>query len=160
MKSWWMAALLAFGPFVHGADAPAAAKQPSLVVQTLDHGTFDLSKQRGQWVLVNFWATWCSPCLKEIPDFSAFDAARKDVTVIGLAFEEIEEADLRAFLKEHPASYPVARVDPFEPPHDFEVPRGLPTSWLIAPDGTVAEKYLGPVTSADLARRIDGAKTE
>jgi thiol-disulfide isomerase/thioredoxin len=157
MKSW----LLLFAAlFVAGAEAaePSAAKTPSLVVQTLDHGEFDLAKQRGQWVLVNFWATWCSPCLKEIPDFSAFDQQRDDVSVIGLAFEEIEEADLRAFLKEHPAAYPIARVDVFDPPKDFDVPRGLPTSWLIAPDGTVAEKYLGPITSADLARRIDQGK--
>lgn len=155
MKSWLLLFAALFVGAVQAAEPAPAAKTPSLVVKTLDHGEFDLSKQRGRWVLVNFWATWCSPCLKEIPDFSAFDATRDDVAVIGLAFEEIEEADLRAFLKEHPASYPIARVDVFDPPKDFDVPRGLPTSWLIAPDGTVVEKYLGPITSADLARRID-----
>ncbi|HQW82158.1 MAG TPA: TlpA disulfide reductase family protein [Pseudomonadota bacterium] len=140
---------------IEAADIATAPKSPMLVVKTLDHGEFDLAKQRGHWVLVNFWATWCSPCLKEIPDFSAFDQARDDVVVIGLAFEEIEQSELRAFLKEHPASYPIALVDVYAPPKDFDVPRGLPTSWLIAPDGTIAEKYLGPITSADLARRID-----
>lgn len=137
------------------ATPEAAVERPRLVVGTLDHGEFDLSKQRGKWVLVNFWATWCAPCLKEIPDFSEFDAQREDVVVLGLAFEEIEIAELRAFLKLHPAGYPIALVDVFAPPPDFPAPRGLPTTWLIAPDGTVAEKYLGPVTSADLARRID-----
>ncbi|HWT17013.1 MAG TPA: TlpA disulfide reductase family protein [Patescibacteria group bacterium] len=158
MKSWW---LVLASLFVSGAavsETTPAAKTPALVVETLDHGAFDLAKQRGKWVLVNFWATWCSPCLKEIPDFSQFDVARDDVVVIGLAFEEIELPDLRAFLKDHPASYPIARIDVFDPPKDFDVPRGLPTSWLIAPDGTVAEKYLGPITSADLARRIDRDK--
>ncbi|MBL0028581.1 MAG: TlpA family protein disulfide reductase [Rhodanobacteraceae bacterium] len=155
MKSWLLLLASVFAVAAEAADVVPAPKSPSLIVTTLDHGEFDLAKQRGHWVLVNFWATWCSPCLKEIPDFSAFDQARDDVVVVGLAFEEIEEADLRAFLKEHPASYPIARVDVFDPPKDFDVPRGLPTSWLIAPDGTVAEKYLGPITSADLARRID-----
>lgn len=148
--------LLALPAFVQASET--ATKSPSLVVTTLDHGEFDLAKHRGQWVLVNFWATWCAPCLKEIPDFSAFDTKRKDVTVIGLAFEEIELADLRVFLKQHPASYPIALVDVYAPPKDFDVPRGLPTSWLIAPDGTIAEKYLGPITSADLAQRIDADK--
>ena len=142
------------------AEPGASGQRPNLVVDTLDHGVFDLAKQRGRWVLVNFWATWCAPCLKEIPDFSAFDAKRDDVVVIGLAFEEIEPADLRAFLKEHPAGYPIALVDVYAPPKEFAVPRGLPTSWLIAPDGSVAEKYLGPVTSADLARRIDRDKAK
>ncbi len=158
MKSWLLLLLSLFATTVGAAEPATAAKTPSLVVTTLDHGEFDLAKHRGQWVLVNFWATWCSPCLKEIPDFSVFDKQREDVSVIGLAFEEIEEADLRAFLKEHPAGYPIARVDVFDPPKDFDVPRGLPTSWLIAPDGSVAEKYLGPITSADLARRIDQDK--
>jgi thiol-disulfide isomerase/thioredoxin len=154
MKSLLLLLALAFATTASAAEQEAATKTPSLVVETLDHGQFDLAKQRGKWVLVNFWATWCSPCLKEIPDFSEFDAKREDVVVVGLAFEEIETADLRAFLKQHPAGYPIAKVDVFDPPADFDVPRGLPTSWLIAPDGRVAEKYLGPVTSADIARRI------
>ena len=154
MKSWILVLAMGFAAVASGAEPADVAKAPSLVVTTLDHGEFDLAKQRGKWVLINFWATWCAPCLKEIPDFSEFDSKREDVVVIGLAFEEIEVADLRAFLKKHPAAYPIALVDVFAPPAGFEVPRGLPTSWLIAPDGLVAEKYLGPITSADLARRI------
>ena len=154
MKFWILVLAMCVAATTRAAEPTEPAKAPTLVVSTLDHGEFDLARQRGKWVLVNFWATWCAPCLKEIPDFSAFDREREDVVVIGLAFEEIEVADLRAFLKEHPAAYPIALVDVYAPPADFEVPRGLPTSWLIAPDGHVAEKYLGPITSADLARRI------
>ncbi|MBI2398848.1 MAG: TlpA family protein disulfide reductase [Xanthomonadales bacterium] len=154
MKFWILVLAMCVAATTRAAEPTEPAKAPTLVVSTLDHGEFDLARQRGKWVLVNFWATWCAPCLKEIPDFSAFDREREDVVVIGLAFEEIEVADLRAFLKEHPAAYPIALVDVYAPPAGFEVPRGLPTSWLIAPDGHVAEKYLGPITSADLARRI------
>ncbi|MGH8029093.1 MAG: TlpA family protein disulfide reductase, partial [Arenimonas sp.] len=75
---------------------------PSLSIDTWDDGHFDLATHRGQWVVVNFWATWCAPCLQEIPDLAEFDARRDDVQVIGLAFEEIERADMAAFLKEHP----------------------------------------------------------
>jgi len=133
------------------ADAPT---HHTLVVETLDHGTFDLASKRGGWVVVNFWATWCKPCLKEIPDFSAFDAARDDVSVIGLAYEEIEPDAMREFLKKHPAGYPIALLDVYSPPADFATPRGLPMTYLIAPDGTVADRFLGPVTSQELAAAI------
>jgi thiol-disulfide isomerase/thioredoxin len=139
------------------ADAPAASPptHPALVVETLDDGPFDLAQAHGQWVVVNFWATWCKPCLKEIPDLTAFDAARDDVRVIGLAYEEITPEAMREFLGRHPAGYPIAIIDTFSPPADFETPRGLPMTYLIAPDGTVAKKFLGPITSADLAAAID-----
>lgn len=135
-------------------EAPRPAV-PRLVIKTFDGAQFDLSSHRGKWVVVNFWATWCNPCLKEIPDLDAFDKARDDVQVIGLAYEEIERADMEAFLKEHPMSYPIALLDVYEPPADFETPKGLPMTYLIAPDGTVAKKFLGPITSADLAKVID-----
>lgn len=144
-------------PATDAAPASGLPDKPTLVVETLDDGPFDLAAMRGQWVVVNFWATWCKPCLKEIPDLSAFDAARDDVRVIGLAYEEIEAEAMREFLAKYPAGYPIAILDVYNPPADFETPRGLPMTYLIAPDGKVAKKYLGPITSQELAEAIDGA---
>lgn len=134
--------------------AGIAAQALSLKVDTFDGQHFDLADQRGQWVVVNYWATWCAPCLKEIPDFSTFDERRDDVTVIGLAYEEIESGDMRAFLEKVPASYPIAIVDVYDPPADFDPPRALPTTYLVAPDGRMAERFMGPVTSEQLAEAI------
>ncbi len=134
-----------------GSAHAATAQKPTLVVKTLDDQTFDLSKQSGKWVIVNFWATWCSPCLKELPDISAFVAAHKDkVAAIGLDFEDTDKADVVKFLAQHPLSYPVAQVDPDNPPKDFETPKGLPNTYIIAPDGHVAKPFLGPLTAKDL----------
>lgn len=142
---------------IPGAPAQAStdAALPTLVIDTFDGNRFDLAEQRGKWVVVNYWATWCAPCLKEIPDFSAFDAARDDVVVIGLAYEEIDAEDMRAFLEEVPAGYPIAIVDVYDPPADFEPPRALPTTYLVAPDGRMAERFMGPITSEQLAQAID-----
>lgn len=132
--------------------ALAAAPKPVLNVKTLGGGSFDLAQQTGKWTIVNFWATWCSPCLKELPDISAFVAAHKDkVAAIGLDFEDAEPADIEKFLKSHPLSYPVSIVDIDNPPKDFGAPKGLPNTYVIAPDGHLAKTFLGPIQAKDLS---------
>lgn len=126
---------------------------PVLRIATLDGSMFDLSEKRGTWVVLNYWATWCAPCIKEIPELSAL-AQREDIDVLGLDFEEIERADLDAFLVDHPAGYPIAPVDVYDPPLGFPVPRGLPMTYLVAPDGSVAKVFLGPVSRADIEKEM------
>jgi thiol-disulfide isomerase/thioredoxin len=130
---------------------------PALRVPTIDGQSYDLAAHRGHWVVVNFWATWCAPCLKEMPELSALDAMRDDLEVLGLAYEEIEVAAMREFLRQHPVVYPIAIVDTYTPPTDFDTPRGLPMTYVIAPDGRVAKKILGPVTAADITAAIAAA---
>ncbi|MFC7301414.1 TlpA family protein disulfide reductase [Cognatiluteimonas weifangensis] len=154
------AAAPAPAPAAPAAEVPPAAalpQQPTLQVATLDGKPYDLAAHRGNWVVVNFWATWCGPCLKEMPELSALDAMREHVEVIGLAYEEIEPAELQAFLRKHPVVYPVAIIDVYDPPKDFATPRGLPTTYLIAPDGSIARHFLGPVTAADIDAAIAAA---
>lgn len=139
--------------------APAHAVmpvQPTLKVTTLDGQSFDLEAQRGRWVIVNFWATWCVPCIKEMPDISRFVTSHKNVAAIGLAYEDSDKADIEAFLVKHPVSYPIAQVTMDNPPKDFESPRGLPTTYLIDPDGKVARRFVGPVTEQSLGAAIGG----
>jgi thiol-disulfide isomerase/thioredoxin len=140
------------------AALAATAAKPALVVTTLDGKTFDLSRQSGKWIIVNYWATWCSPCLKELPDISAYVAEHKEtVAAIGLAFEDSDKADIEKYLKAHPISYPVAQIDVMDPPKDFETPKGLPNTYVIAPDGHVAKAFMGPISAKDLDGVI-GAK--
>lgn len=127
---------------------------PTLKITTVEGREFDLAARRGKWVVVNFWATWCKPCLKEMPELSALDAMREHIEVIGLAYEEIEPEDMKVFLKLHPVAYPIAVVDTYNPPADFATPRGLPMTYLIAPDGKVADRFLGPVTAKDIEAAI------
>lgn len=139
------------------AEPAAPAKKPevpTLEVTTYDGKPYKLADQLGKWVVVNFWATWCEPCKKEIPDFNKLDKQREDVEFIGLAYEEIERADMDAFLKVIPINYPMAVLDVYNPPADFDTPVGLPLTYVIAPDGKVASKFLGPVTLEDLEKVI------
>ena len=139
------------------APAAAGATHPALRVATIDGGTFDLAEQRGKWSVVNFWATWCGPCIKEMPELSALDAMREHIVVVGLAYEDTTVEGMQAFLKQRPVVYPIALVDVYDPPKDFETPRGLPMTYLIAPDGTVAKKYTGPVTAPQIEGDIAAA---
>lgn len=146
--SWILAVALALAG---GAALAGTVAKPTLSIATLDGKTFDLAAHRGHWVIVNFWATWCSPCLKELPDISAFVAAHKDkVAAIGMDFEDADRADIEKFLTSHPLSFPVSMVDVDNPPKDFGAPKGLPNTYLIAPDGRLAKTFLGPIQTKDL----------
>jgi thiol-disulfide isomerase/thioredoxin len=128
-------------------------------VTLLDGKSWRLQDQRGKWVIANFWATWCVPCIEEMPQLDALAKARKkDVSVIGLAFDDSEKAEIVAFSKERPVSYPLAQVDVFAPPKVFEIPKGLPTTYIIDPNGNEAGKLLGPITRKLLEKTIADAK--
>jgi len=149
----WLLMLVAALVFATTAHAETA-KTPVLQVTTLDGASFDLAAQRGKWIIVNFWATWCSPCIKEMPDISRFVAGRDGVGAIGLAFGDEDKADIVAFLAKHPVQYPIAMVPIDKAPKDFGAPKALPTTYLIGPDGTVAKKFTGPVTTTELEKAV------
>ncbi|NIJ71283.1 MULTISPECIES: TlpA disulfide reductase family protein [Xanthomonas] len=152
-------------PAPEAPAAPAAGpsvvqetrSEPTLKMKAVDGREYDLAAHRGQWVVVNFWATWCAPCLKEMPELSALHVMRDNIEVVGLAYEDIEPAEMQAFLKQHPVAYPIVIVDTYAPPADFATPRGLPMTYLIAPDGKVAKQFLGPVNAKDIESAIAAA---
>jgi len=157
----WLKTLAAIGLTIAFAGAAKAKmpEQPTLKVATFDGKTFDLAAQRGKWVIVNYWATWCIPCIKEMPDISKFVTEHKDnVVAIGLAYEDSDKADIQAFLIKHPVSYPIAQITLDQPLKDFDEPRGLPTTWLIGPDGKVVKRFVGSVTEVSLGQAIGGGK--
>ena len=136
--------------------AASATAEIDFELATLEGDPVRLSDYRGQWVVVNYWATWCKPCRKEIPDLSDLHDRRDDLTVLGLAFEDTDPADFEAFLEDFPASYPILVVDVYEPPADLGAPRVLPTTYLVDAEGVVVETWLGPVTSEMIDSFIQG----
>jgi thiol-disulfide isomerase/thioredoxin len=153
MKLFASSLLLAACLFVAPVYAAMPA-QPALKVTTLDGKPYDLAAQRGHWVIVNFWATWCVPCIKELPEISQFVKSHPAIRAIGIAYDDTDPADIRAFLDKHPVDFPVAQVTMDKPLTDFDEPRGLPTTYLIGPDGKVAKHFMGPITPATLSAAI------
>ena len=123
-----------------------------------------LADYRGKWVLVNYWATWCPPCLEELPELEVFHAnhSDKDAVVLGVNMEDIALDDLRAFVDEQFLSFPILRVRPQANTELGRIP-GLPTSFLISPTGEVAARHVGPLTKQaleDFIQRHTGSRSE
>jgi len=136
------------------ASGLARADAVDFELTDLDQQTHRLADYRGEWVVVNYWATWCAPCRKEIPDFSELHDRREDITVLGLAFEDAAVEDFERFLVNYPASYPILLVDTFNPPPDLGAPRALPTTHLVDHEGRLVQTWLGPVTGVMIEQWI------
>ena len=123
----------------------------------LGGGELALSDFRGGWVVVNYWATWCAPCRKEMPELSELHDERADVTVLGLAFEDTDDEAFETFLEEFHASYPILRVDVYQPPEPFGAPKVLPTTIILDREGRAVKAWLGPVTRETIEHYIDSS---
>ena len=127
----------------------------------LDGQMQSLDQYQGKWVIVNFWATWCSTCLKELPDLVSLheDNKDKDIVVVGINFESISDARLQAFVAEHGITYPVLRSEPVPVTAIGKVP-ALPTTYIIDPGGKVVAGEVGLVPRQGLEDYIARQKTE
>jgi len=133
----------------------SVALPPQLALADMDGNEHRLSDYRGKWLLVNYWATWCAPCVAELPQLQAFHQRneKNNVLVISVNFEEIEMAPLAAFLQRHKISLPVWLASPDEPSPWGRI-RGLPTSFIISPNGELLRTYQGLIDLEQVAALI------
>ncbi len=124
----------------------AQAGSNDYVFQDLEGNPVRLSDYQGKWVVVNYWATWCPPCLEEIPELVHFHDTHKDkdAVVIGINMEELEIQSLAAFVDDYMVTYPVVPMTD-DMPLLGEIP-GLPTTYLLDPSGKTAAVQVGQVT--------------
>jgi thiol-disulfide isomerase/thioredoxin len=123
-----------------------AAQGVNFSYPDLDGKMHKLSDYRGKWVVANYWATWCPPCLEELPELEVFHDSHKDkdALVLGLNMEDIDAGKLRAFVEEQFLSYPILRVGSHPRQSLGKVP-GLPTTFLVSPAGEVVARQVGPI---------------
>ena len=138
---------LVLAGLVLAATSVASAEPVDFALEDLEGDEVRLSDFRGRWVLVNYWATWCPPCLEELPELESFYNRHKDrnAVVLGVNMEDIGLDSLRGFVEEQFLSYPVLRGTAVMSGVLGPV-SGLPTSYLVSPGGEVVAQQMGPVT--------------
>lgn len=130
--------------------APAGAigrAAPNFHLQTADlSGAVTLTDLRGQWVLLNFWASWCPPCIAETPALQAFseEMSGKGLVVVGVNQQEDPET-ARRFASRFSVTYPIVLDRDGEVSVAYRVSSGLPITMLIGPDGVIERVFRGAV---------------
>lgn len=108
-----------------------------------------LSDYKGKWVLINFWATWCPPCLKEIPDLVSLYESRSDVMVIGIAMDYSDPKTVLKYVKSMSIPYPIVLGDRKIAAQIGPVSM-LPTTYVFDPSGNPAVYKVGLVSRESL----------
>jgi cytochrome c biogenesis protein CcmG/thiol:disulfide interchange protein DsbE len=152
-------ALLAFG-LGHrrrqsGGLAPMESRRamPELVLDQLGGGSWQMADHRGQVVLINYWATWCGPCVEEMPGLAKLARETKGLAVVGISMDEGNRGKVKAFVDRLQVPYPVAF--PGAMSQMTAGMTGLPTTILADKSGRVAKTYVGAVRRGDFEADVN-----
>lgn len=139
---------------MRAGPAPAVGHPaPAFELTALDGTPFVLSELRGTPIVLNFWATWCGPCQRELPELQ-HASERYDGSVLIVGVDQGEAADVvQGFVDELGLTFPIPMDSDFEVGELYNV-RGLPTTFFIDRDGIIRDVWAGEMNSITLAEKI------
>ena len=152
---------LSFGEVIDSVKQlmPWHESTPELTFKLTDTkgNIFTEKNTRGKYLVVNFWATWCSPCLKEIPAFVEFyEENSEHVEILGLDFEPVNIELINEFVERFSINYPLilyTHINDSEYTKFGEIV-GMPTTLIYSPDGELLQTFMGEITIEDLKKYI------
>jgi peroxiredoxin len=134
------------------------AQAPDFALASLDGSKVKLSDYRGKAVLLNFWATWCSPCRVEMPWFEDLQKqyGKDGLVVLGIAMDDSEPAKIAQFASELGVNYPVL-MGTDQVSDDYGSVQYLPTTFYIGRDGLIVDKMTGLLDRKDIEEAVKKA---
>lgn len=134
---------------------------PNVAFETLEGGSKLLADYRGQIVLLNFWGTWCPPCLHEIPELVRLQPVLEEIggTVLGPAVDSGSSQAILEFAEEFDINYPIFKTTTSQTVGTFAA-AGYPFTLLIDREGVIRKTYLGPQTMANLLADVRQLEAE
>ena len=156
IKKSWLLPLLAM--FLLSLSTVSAAAN-NFVLKDMAGKKHTLSEYKGKWVIVNYWATWCPPCLEEVPDLVALYDSRKnkDLVILGVAFDYQSAKEVTDYVNDMLISYPIVLGDD-DVMKQIGFSDVLPTSYIYNPRGELIKTKHGLVTKQYLDSLLKPAK--
>ncbi|TDL91938.1 redoxin domain-containing protein [Vibrio vulnificus] len=132
------------------------AKAPNFSLKTLDGKQVELSDYKGKKVMLNFWATWCPPCKKEMPDMEKYTQQVGDDVVV-LAVNIDPENDVQAFVEDNGITFtiPLDSQSAKNPVNERYKILSIPTTYFIDKEGIIRNKVISAMTLKDMERNIN-----
>lgn len=116
---------------------------------------FSMENYRNKWFVLNYWAEWCTPCIKEIPEFNELQADHPDrIAVAAVNFDQLPKEELLETSQRMGIKYEILEEDPADQLR-LSVPNSLPTTYIFNPQGELAAKLVGPQTKESLLSHTD-----
>lgn len=122
---------------------------------TLDGSTYQFKELQGKWIVINYFAEWCAPCLREIPELNEFSKLidrNQNAVLFGVSYDAIQDHELSLLAEKYNIEFPL--INNIKTALPFESPKYLPATYLIRPDGTLAGQLLGEQNSKSLNQVI------